>query len=372
MRIACTQNAADLLQTAILKSSDDKSIFFSWHAHVYMHHRRKIFVLINDLTGFPVILYRPRAAQLKDFESVAKAAIRESFLAYGIKPEHVDRYFEEAGPIVVHRKTSRSVLGHLTQWKYELMARLDSYRVSPFDEKQLTQPTFACQLIPFCWTDYQRCKDLLIQGFKDVLNINETHLFAVESYELKLELKLTNHEVVRKVVLPANTTLNRLHYLIQLVFGWMDSHLHQFMLLPQGASSPASSVKLYIVNAANPTEESLKAENQPRMVDVSTTIKEALSQQCDLWYEYDFGDSWQHKITLEKVCTLPARQYRLLESTGVCPPDDVGGECGYDEFTQVFADENHPEHHDIRDWFIAQTDHRLTIDEINATLETMV
>lgn len=371
MKIACTTNAADLIQTPILKSSVDKSPFFSWHAHVYMHRRRKIFVLINDFTGFPVILYRPRAAQLKNFESVAEAAIRESFLAFGIKPEHVNRYFEATGPIVVHRKTSRSVLGHMTQWKNELMARLDSYTVSPFVDKQLTQPAFARQLMPACWTNYKHCEDLLVQGFQDVLNINETQLFAVESYELKLELKLNNHEVIRRVLLPANATLNRLHQLIQLVFGWMDSHLHQFMLLPQGASSLVSPVKLHMVNAADPTEECLKDVNHPRLIDVSTTIKEALSQQCDLWYEYDFGDSWQHKITLEKVCTLPARQYRLLESTGVCPPDDVGGEGGYEEFNRILADENHPSHDDIRNWFMAQTAHRMSFDEINATLATL-
>ena len=372
MRIACTSNAADLLQTPILKSSVDKSPFFSWHAHVYMHHRRKIFVLINDLTGFPVILYRPRAAQLKDFESVAEAAIRESFLAYGIKPEHIDRYFKEAGPIVLHRKTSRSVLGHMNQWKYELMAHLDSYDISPFVDNQLTQPTFARQLIPPFWTDYKHCKVLLIQAFQDVLKVNETQLFAVESYELKLELKLNNHEVVRRVIVPASASLNQLHRLIQLVFGWMDSHLHQFMLLPQGASILDSPVKSYIVNVANPTEESLKDVDHPRMIDVSTTIKEVLSQQWDLWYEYDFSDSWQHKITLEKVCTLPTRQYRLLESTGACPPDDVGGETGYDEFARVMADENHPDHNDTRNWFMAQTSHRLPFDAINATLSRMM
>lgn len=372
MRIACTSCATDLIQATIPRTSREELPFFCWHAHVYTYNRRKILVLINDLTGFPVIFYRPRVNQLKNFNVVVDTAIREAFLTYGIKPEHIDSYFNAAGPIVLDRKTSRRVLGHLTQWKYELIARLDSYAVGPFIDKQLTQPIFACDVIPFCWTNYQHCKDLMIQGFRDILSVNENELFAIESYELKLELKLNHHKVVRKILLPASTTLNRLHNLIQLVFGWRDSHLHQFLLLPQGAPSIDSKAKVYIVNAAKPLEETLKGINSPYMVDVSTTIKEAFSQQCDLWYEYDSGDGWQHKITLEKISILPSSQYRLLDSIGVCPPDDVGGEIGYEEFTQIMTDENHPCHADAKNWLMEQTKHRKSVDEINASLSSMI
>jgi hypothetical protein len=69
-------------------------------------------------------------------------------------------------------------------------------------------------------------------------------------------------------------------------------------------------------------------------------------------YEYDFGDSWEHVIVVEKV--LPAepdvRYPVCLAGKRACPPEDVGGVWGYGEFVEAVQQPRHPEHRTMLTW----------------------
>jgi Plasmid pRiA4b ORF-3-like protein len=57
-------------------------------------------------------------------------------------------------------------------------------------------------------------------------------------------------------------------------------------------------------------------------------------------YLYDFGDSWQHTIAVEKIVPLPKhpRGCGFVEAgEWACPPDDAGGCYGYQKFLDQFA-----------------------------------
>jgi hypothetical protein len=69
-------------------------------------------------------------------------------------------------------------------------------------------------------------------------------------------------------------------------------------------------------------------------------------------YLYDFGDDWQHVIKLERWFenTDTADMPFLLEASGRCPPEDVGGPGGYAAFLTAIADASHPGHADALQW----------------------
>jgi hypothetical protein len=69
-------------------------------------------------------------------------------------------------------------------------------------------------------------------------------------------------------------------------------------------------------------------------------------------YLYDFGDDWQHVIKLERWFenTDTAGMPFLLEASGRCPPEDVGGPGGYAAFLTAIADASHPGHADALQW----------------------
>jgi len=71
-----------------------------------------------------------------------------------------------------------------------------------------------------------------------------------------------------------------------------------------------------------------------------------------LKYLYDFGDCWEHTVRIERVTdAVPGVIYpRLVEAVGRCPPEDVGGPGGYQEFLDAIADPDHEDHADRLEW----------------------
>jgi hypothetical protein len=59
----------------------------------------------------------------------------------------------------------------------------------------------------------------------------------VEVYALKVALLGTSPPVWRRILVPREITLRNLHRTLQMVIGWTNSHLHQFVCLELGAGS---------------------------------------------------------------------------------------------------------------------------------------
>ena len=70
-------------------------------------------------------------------------------------------------------------------------------------------------------------------------------------------------------------------------------------------------------------------------------------------YEYDFGDDWQHTITIEDSRYFnPGLQAPLvcLDGARACPPEDVGGVPGYQEFLKALKNPRNKEHKNYKEW----------------------
>ncbi|WVX48042.1 hypothetical protein ROLI_011200 [Roseobacter fucihabitans] len=70
-------------------------------------------------------------------------------------------------------------------------------------------------------------------------------------------------------------------------------------------------------------------------------------------YIYDFSDSWEHRLQIGAFTDAkPGDLYpRLTDISGRCPPEDVGGFPGYEEFLEAMADPKHPEHANLTEWY---------------------
>lgn len=69
-------------------------------------------------------------------------------------------------------------------------------------------------------------------------------------------------------------------------------------------------------------------------------------------YTYDFGDSWEHEILLEKeLLSSPDTKYPVcITGKRACPPEDCGGSWGYAELLEIMADPSHPEYEERMEW----------------------
>ncbi|MDR2450190.1 MAG: plasmid pRiA4b ORF-3 family protein [Candidatus Accumulibacter sp.] len=154
--------------------------------------------------------------------------------------------------------------------------------------------------------------------------------------QLKIELAWLRPTIWRRIVVPETIRLGKLHEVIQVVMGWSDSHLHEFEI---------DGERYGIANPDFGFGDSVRSERTARLGAV-------LNGKKTFRYVYDFGDDWEHRIKVEK--TLPPDVERktalCLAGANACPPDDVGGPPGYENFIEAIADPDHPEHEEMLDW----------------------
>jgi hypothetical protein len=152
---------------------------------------------------------------------------------------------------------------------------------------------------------------------------------------LKITLDHVEPTVLRRVEVPLSIRLDRLHLTIQAAMGWTNSHLYEIL-----AGNARSGWGI-----PDPDGDMLDAK-KTRLVD-------ALEGTRKLRYLYDFGDGWEHTIKVERrVDAAPGILYpRLIDAIGRCPPEDVGGPWGYDEFLAAMRDPKHERHAEFTEWF---------------------
>jgi Plasmid pRiA4b ORF-3-like protein len=159
-------------------------------------------------------------------------------------------------------------------------------------------------------------------------------------YQIKITLKRAKPPIWRRVLVSSEITLAKLHLVIQRAMGWYNCHLHMFVIGREQYSTPS------------PYDADHLAELGAKSTQGVKLSKLNLSEGDKFLYEYDFGDSWDHTILLEKILPFGSQQETpiCIKGKRACPPEDVGGMWGYEDFLEAINDPTHPEHADYIEW----------------------
>lgn len=153
-------------------------------------------------------------------------------------------------------------------------------------------------------------------------------------YRIRVGLVDTEPPVWRCLDLPSDLHLDRLHLVLQAAMGWMDVHLHAFWLEADGRQ------------AVFETDGDEAASCGIHEGDVR--LDQVLSEPGDcINYDYDFGDGWEHVVTLEKVLT--EGEPGVVGGARACPPENCGGLPGYEQLVRNVAEGELPEAFDSQD-----------------------
>jgi len=163
---------------------------------------------------------------------------------------------------------------------------------------------------------------------------HNVQLAAGWTYQVRVDVVGAKPPIWRRLELPGSTTLAQLHHVLQASFGWGGGHLHEFTAhrtrygVPDGVS-------------IRPTvDESLVTLGQ---------ILERPGQHLD--YQYDFGDSWEHRLVVEQIDH--SRYGPVAVCTGgrrAAPFEDSGGVPGYEHLCAALLDPSHPDHAHYVEW----------------------
>jgi hypothetical protein len=154
-------------------------------------------------------------------------------------------------------------------------------------------------------------------------------------YQLKVALENITPPVWRRVLVDAGTTLDHVHEVIQAAFGWWNYHLHEFEVDGKSYGVP------------DPDDD----WGLPTLDERRVRLDAIAAAGSSFRYSYDFGDGWDHKVTVEKV--LPSGDVPVpacVDGRRACPPEDCGGPWGYEHLLAALADPTHPEHRELIEW----------------------
>src|ERR1700682_3104205 len=113
----------------------------------------------------------------------------------------------------------------------------------------------------------------------------------------------------RRVQAPGTLSLAACHDVIQTVFGWTDTHFHQFVIAGRTHGQP------------DDFDEAVEDESGVSLAQAAGTRTKRFL------YVYDFGDNWEHDVAVEKIVAGNSGSERPLCLGGKRPrpPEDCGG-----------------------------------------------
>ncbi|MCF7872450.1 plasmid pRiA4b ORF-3 family protein [Candidatus Woesearchaeota archaeon] len=171
--------------------------------------------------------------------------------------------------------------------------------------------------------------------------------------QIKAEIESITPKIWRRFLVKDNITFDKLHETIQIVMGWSNYHLYSFY---------TDNEQIGISNKFIENESNSK----------KIKLKDKLSLKQKFNYTYDFGDTWEHVLIVEKI--LDNNNSYLfptcISGKRAGPPEDCGGYNGYYRLMEIKKNKKHPEYNDmIKEWLGEDFDfEHFNVEEINKEL----
>jgi hypothetical protein len=163
-------------------------------------------------------------------------------------------------------------------------------------------------------------------------------------YQFKITLKNISPPIWRRIQVPESYSFWDLHVAIQDVMAWLDYYLHEFKIV-----NPSTGIKVEI---GIPVDDDFDMGREVLPGWKEKTADYFSMENRVAYYEYDFGDIWEHTIKLEKI--LPRnkdKDYpRCIAGKRSCPPEDCGGVWGYEDFLEIISNPDHEEYEETMEW----------------------
>ncbi|MHB1708346.1 MAG: plasmid pRiA4b ORF-3 family protein [Thermoplasmataceae archaeon] len=154
----------------------------------------------------------------------------------------------------------------------------------------------------------------------------------------RIRIKLRNYSppIWRRIEVPYEFTLHQLHLTIQAAMGWDNYHLYAF--------------RIGRVSYSVPDSEWPKDDGDSRKTKINELI--FFGRKAKMVYEYDFGDGWEHDVTIEKILPPEAgvKYPRCISGKLACPPEDCGGTYGYARMLEIIRNPQDEEYAETIEW----------------------
>lgn len=346
MQISLTKKLADAMELKLPGSNEEGNPLFSWTANwsnVWDNRRTEdMLVLVNNATRFTVAIYQVKRKDLKRAPEMIVEGIRNTLLAMNLNTEMVEEYMRLAGNIQFTQNKDRQRAAWVSR------AGLDCAFFVGNEYNGIAKMYKDTVGVPVNYgiVNVSGNGDEAFYPYQAMIHalseLTGMRPYDYRAFELLVSLDLDVYKAERRIIVPSNIELSKLHRILQSVFDWKNYHLYQFDILDHNQNKPIVRVV--------PFEEMLDYDKNAILIE-EHRLSEFLTEHTSMIYTYDFGDHWQHEIELVRVIENHDQESPyLLEAIGQTPPEDVGGVGGFINFHEIMLNSNDPDHQDMKEW----------------------
>ena len=360
MQIGCTKTLLDYLNGDVGAVDMQLDPMFCWSANLIFVNRRRTIVVCNDSSRCGFVLYGIKKKDLKNIEQLIIEGIRACFESECIDPSITEKYLADYGASLTFTKTvDRVVVAGLNR-----VCSNAAFFSTLFTEEQLLQrhvlplhPSITEKYLADYGGDYFSINGEFTKDIEKRYKANPYRCRAVE-LEIDLELK---HVCKRRVIVPLNFTFREFHHVLQKLFCWNGSHLHEFSI----ERYPNGKWKYTLCGYTRHEEE----EGETTRSDSTVLLSEIFPTYDSIIYIYDLGDSWNHHIRLKSIIEEYDKNYPVcLDWEGEAPVEDSGGIMGDENLQSILKHPQDPDHYDMKAWVEKNGWASFNIDEVNRRL----
>ena len=366
MKIHATKKLLDALPFLVEDVAEEEvDSLYSWHANLLTINRRKMVVLMHDQSRYIIVLYGMKAKDFKRMDVLFQEAIRQVFKSERINNDVIEKYIEAAGSITFRKTKNRSMTARLNQACDHVWA---------YDEELTTTELVNVQV-------GKRASRFLVgdgsypyeELFEALGRLTDKPIFSTDVAVLDVSMALSSQTVSRKLMVPLNATFQEFHQILQAAFNWQDSHLHEFYLYDESEAAQSSTRRMVRPKINIVMDKEAIEYGSPGVdmkLEEGLTLADFIPTYTFIKYIYDFGDYWEHEIIVEEILTNQTISSPVcLEVKGIAPPEDCGGEPGFEQYLEIINQPTHPEHKEMKHWGRMQGYDEVDLDIINRLLE---
>ena len=340
MQICCTKKLQDEMGLVLENVAGEEDLF-CFSVHLITVNRRKTIVMVNDSNRFGFVLYGLKAKNFKNLDELLILGIRNCLRDEKIKEEIIERYLKSAGELVYSKTRGPKYVARLNKACELIKWVEDDLDLSEIFQTLATTIMNDDMLKISKESGYGSPYEFLS---KDLKKFASEGIYRCEVVELMVKLKLYPEVIWRRVIIPTYITFNQLHNILQIVFDWQDYHLHQFNIFNESGER--------VLNIISESEEVYESMDECEiLLDTQVNLSNYINHKYRIIYCYDFGDNWEHEITIQNINTEYNKNYpTCLMGEGNAPPEDVGGVYGYKEFLKIMSNPNQAEYKNMQNW----------------------
>lgn len=163
----------------------------------------------------------------------------------------------------------------------------------------------------------------------------------MKAYQLKIQIKNSHPPIWRRLIVPAGLSFSQLAVILNEAMGWCGYHLFSFEFYHLG---------IHVEDNVEEYDDFGWSDYEREEAD-ETLIDTYLDTEEWFTYIYDFGDDWQHRVTVEKILEDYDKNYaQVLKYKGNTPYEDCGGIDEYYRILEILRNPDSPEYEEMKEW----------------------